>query len=236
MNTANHSIQSNSLLMLLIAVLIGLTGCATPVSQKPDDIDKKELAMRLQSCISFIGAANEQAKSSHAPKAQEILNKAQHLSLDAKDDFTHERFQDALNKINEAYRLGLNALAMLKKDIPPTAEEQQHEFQHEAEKRLQVNETYINAVKRTFGYITTERAQTDFEVAKKDREKALNDYSTARYQEAIKMANKSTDNLILILTELEYIEHGEAQKKLNVDQLMDEGKKGQQKLQSIQLK
>lgn len=236
MNTANHSIQSNSLLMLLIAVLIGLTGCATPVSQKPDDIDKKELAMRLQSCNSFIGAAIEQAKGSNTPDAQKILNKAQHLSLNAKDDFAHEKYQDALDKVNEAYRLGLNALAMLKKDATLTAEEQQHEFQQEAKRRLQVNGTYINAVKRTFGYITTETAETDFGVAKKDREKALNNYRAERYQEAIKHANKSTDNLILILTELEYIEHNKAQKKLNVDQLIDEGKKEQQKLQSIQVK
>jgi len=229
-------IQPHPLLVLLLAALIGLTGCATPISQKPDDIDKKELAMRLQSSISFIGAAIKQAKNSDTPKAQEMLDRAQHLSLDAKDDFTHERLQEALNKVNEAYRLGLYALAMLKKDTPPTTEEQQHELQHEAERRLQVNETYINAVKRTFGYISTDAAEADFEVAKQDREKALNNYSAARYQEAIKHANQSTDNLILILTGLEYIEHGKAQKNLSIDQLMNEGKKGQQKLQSIRLK
>ena len=93
-----------------------------------------------------------------------------------------------------------------------------------------------NTVKRTFGYITTEAAKASFEVAKNDREKALDDYRAERYQETIKHANRSTDNLILILTELEYIEHSKAKKKPNVDQLMDEGKKGQQKLQSIHVK
>jgi len=236
MNTTNYSIHPHLLLILFIAVLFGLTGCATSTSHKPDDIDKKELAMRLQNCISFIGAANEHAKSRHDKKAQEMFNKAQHLSLDAKDDFTHEKYKDALNKVNAAYRLGLDALAILKKDLPPNAEEQQQQLQQEAESRLQVNKAYINAVKRTFGYATTETAEADFEVATKDREKALNDYNVARYQEAIKCANRSTDRLILILTELEYIEHGKVQKRLNVDQLMNEGKKEQQMLQSIQLK
>ena len=115
MNTTTQLIKSSPLLVLLITILIGLAGCATPVSQKPDDIDKKELAMRLQSSISFISAAIDQAKGSNIPEAQKILNKAQHLSLNAKDDFTHEKYQDALNKVNETYRLGLNALTLLKK-------------------------------------------------------------------------------------------------------------------------
>jgi len=235
MNPATHLIKSYPLRILLLSAVIGLTGCATPVSQKADDIDKTELAMRLQNCISFISAAGEQAKSSGDNEAQEITDKAQHLSLDAKEDFTHERYKDALNKINEAYLLGLKALAILKQDLPPSDEEQKHQLQHEAEARLQVNEAYINAVKRTFGYVTTDAALTAFEVAKKEREKALNKYNAERYQEAISTADKSTDNLILILTELEYIEHDKAKKKLNVEQLIDAGEKEQQQLQSIQL-
>ena len=236
MNSATHLIKSYPLRILLLSVIISLTGCATPVSQKADDIDKTELAMRLQNCISFISAAGEQAKSSGNNEAQEITDKAQHLSLDAKEDFTHERYKEALNKINEAYLLGLKALAILKQDLPPSDEEKKHQFQHEAEARLQVNEAYINAVTRTFGYVTTDAATVAFEVAQNSREKALNDYKARRYQEAIKNANKSTDTLILILTELEYIEHDKANKKLNVEQLIDTGKKEQQQLQSIQLR
>ncbi len=231
MNAASPFIRSHLLLMLFTVMLIGLVGCATPVSQKPanigsGDIDKNELAMRLQNCISFIDAAYTQAKSGHEKSAQEMLDKAQDLSLEAKDDFTHKRYKKSFNKVNEAYRLGFNALALLRRDLPATTEQQQQQLQQKTKSRLQVNETYINAVKRTLGYTSTEAAIADFNVAKKDYEQALNDYSTARYQEATQHANRSTDKLILILTALEYIEHGKPQKSRYKDQSTNKDKKG----------
>jgi len=126
MKTTYYFIQPYLVFVLLIAVLIDLTGCATPVSQKPNAVDKKELAVRLQSCTSFIGVANEQAKSSADKKAQEILNKAQYLAHDAKEDFKHERYIDAQDKVNEAYRLGLTAWDMLSTSLPATSKEQKN--------------------------------------------------------------------------------------------------------------
>jgi len=118
MKTLSHYIRPHSLLILFFTVLIGLSGCTATVPQQSNDIDKKELAMRLQSCSSFINAANKQANNSADKKAQEILNKAQYLAQNAKDDFNHEKYKDALNKVNEAYRLGLTAWGNLTDDLP----------------------------------------------------------------------------------------------------------------------
>ncbi|MCF6283398.1 MAG: hypothetical protein L3J28_14555 [Candidatus Polarisedimenticolaceae bacterium] len=235
MNRTNHLIKPAQLLIVLLTLLMGLSGCATLNRQKSADINKKELAMRIQSSTSFINAAVQQAKSSDSENAQQILNNAHTLSFSAKNDFTRGRYKHAFDKVSEAYQLTLNALTILKNELPSTEMEAQQLLHKNAGLRLQVNEHYLNAVEQILEHISTELAKVDFDFAKSERDKALSNYNAAYYHEAINRANISTDKLMLILKKLEKTTHNKEEADINIDQLINKVKKEQEKLQSIQL-
>ena len=236
MKTRHYSIDQLVLFTLLIIALISVPTFAGPVVQEYDEPAKKELAIKLINCVIFIQGLSERVTSSGNPQAISELTEARALSRGAIADYTAGRYGDTVVKTREAYRLGLSAIAILGKDFPPTEEEQQAGLKEEANRRLELQETYIASIKRTLGYLFTEEAAAELEIIKASRKKSLDYYSAEKYEDAIKLANESINQAILTITKLENIEHAKEQHKLSVDELIEKAQKGQRELESMQSK